>query len=71
MMPWLLPSQPTTRSGDDRAVILGALIWIADKLRGEERDKALAFWTGKGKQAFEAECPAGSRDKPEPPQDRA
>ena len=42
-------------TGDDRATILGALIWMADKLKSGEREKALALWTAKGKQAFEAE----------------
>ena len=42
-------------TGDDRAMIYGALLWMADKLRSEERDKALALalWVAKGKQAFE------------------
>ena len=40
-------------TGDDRAMIYGALLWMADKLQSDERDKALALWTAKGKQAFE------------------
>ncbi|MDQ0390423.1 hypothetical protein J3R73_000215 [Labrys monachus] len=40
-------------TGDDRAVILGALLWMADKLKSEERDRALALWAGKGKQTFD------------------
>ncbi len=40
-------------TGDDRAVICGALLWMADKLQSDERDKALALWAAKGKQAFE------------------
>lgn len=39
-------------TGDDRTVIYGALLWAADKLRSEQ---ALALWSAKGKQAFEAE----------------
>jgi hypothetical protein len=39
-------------TSDDRAIILGALIWMADKLQSEERAKALALWAAKGKQAF-------------------
>jgi hypothetical protein len=39
---------------DDRATLYGALISIADKLRGEDRDNALALWKRKGKRAFEA-----------------
>ena len=40
-------------TGDDRAIIYGALLWMADKLQSDERDKALALWAAKGKQAFE------------------
>lgn len=47
-------------TNDDRATILGALIWMAEKLKSEERDKALALWAGKGKEAFAAE-----RNEPE------
>lgn len=42
-------------TGDDRAMIYGAMLWMADKLNSEEREKALALWSAKGKQAFEAE----------------
>ncbi|OZA00818.1 MAG: conjugal transfer protein TraD [Rhizobiales bacterium 17-65-6] len=42
-------------TGDDRAMIYGALLWMAEKLQSDERDKALALWAAKGKQAFEAE----------------
>ena len=42
-------------TGDDRAVIFGALLWMADKLQSDERDKALALWAAKGKRAFEME----------------
>ena len=40
-------------TGDDRAAIYGALLWMADKLRSDEREKALALWTAKGKDAFD------------------
>jgi len=40
---------------DDRAALYGALILIADKLRGEDRDHTLALWKRKGNRAFEAE----------------
>lgn len=39
-------------TGDDRAVIYGALLWIADQLRSEERERARSLWTAKGTQAF-------------------
>ena len=45
-------------TGDDRAMIYGALLWMADKLRSNEREKALALWTAKGKQAFGSESAA-------------
>ena len=56
-------------TGDDRATIFGALIWMADKLKSEERERALTRWAEKGKSAFEAEHPADARNKPEPRQD--
>ncbi|MBA2932590.1 conjugal transfer protein TraD [Sphingomonas sp. CGMCC 1.13654] len=40
---------------DDRATLYGALITIAERLRAEERDTALALWRRKGKRAFEQE----------------
>ena len=36
-------------TGDDRTMILGALIWIAEKLKGDQREQARALWTSKGK----------------------
>ena len=42
-------------TGDDRATILGALLWIADKLQSDQREQARALWVAKGKQAFEAD----------------
>ena len=42
-------------TGDDSTIIYGALLWMADKLRGEERGKALALWAAKGKQTFAME----------------
>jgi hypothetical protein len=49
-------------TGDDRAILYGALLWIADKLRSDEREKALALWAAKGKQGFEPEGDSISRD---------
>ncbi|MGY8677875.1 conjugal transfer protein TraD [Bradyrhizobium sp. UFLA05-153] len=40
-------------TGDDRTTILGALIWIAEKLKGDQREQARTLWAAKGKQAFE------------------
>jgi hypothetical protein len=41
-------------TGDDRAVILGALLWMADKLKSDQHEQARKLWAAKGKQAFEA-----------------
>lgn len=41
---------------DDRATIYGAFLTVADRLRGDERDNALALWKRKGKRAFEVEA---------------
>jgi hypothetical protein len=42
-------------TGDDRATILGALLWMADKLKSDQHEQARALWAVKGKQAFEAD----------------
>jgi Conjugal transfer protein TraD len=42
-------------TGDDRATILGALLWMADKLQSDEGERARGLWAAKGKQAFEAD----------------
>ncbi len=42
-------------TGDDRATILGALLWMADKLQSNQGDQARKLWTATGKQAFEAD----------------
>ena len=41
-------------TGDDRVTILGALLWMADKLQSDQGERARALWAAKGKQAFEA-----------------
>jgi hypothetical protein len=43
-------------AADDRAVLYGAFLAVAEKLRGEDREKALAIWKQRGRQAFEAEA---------------
>lgn len=40
-------------AGDDRAVIYGALLWVAGRLQGERREKARTVWAEAGTQAFE------------------
>jgi len=42
-------------TGDDRTVIFGALLWMADKLQSEQGERARALWAAKGKQAYEHE----------------
>ena len=39
-------------TGDDRATILGALLWMADKLKSDQGEQARALWAAKGKEAF-------------------
>lgn len=41
---------------DDRATLFGALLAIAAKLRGEEREQALLLWRRRGKRAFAADA---------------
>jgi hypothetical protein len=36
-------------TGDDRAIIYGALIWMADKLQSDQREHVRALWAAKGK----------------------
>jgi hypothetical protein len=42
-------------SSDNRALIYGALLWMAEKLRSDQGDHARDVWTGKGKRAFESD----------------
>lgn len=42
-------------TGDDRATIFGALLWMADGLKSDQGEHARALWAAKGKQAFEAD----------------
>ncbi|MFA5633198.1 MAG: conjugal transfer protein TraD [Porticoccaceae bacterium] len=58
-------------TGDDRAMIYGAMIWIADKLKSEDGERARELWAEKGKQAFVAEQPASAHDRTQPQQNRA
>ena len=59
-------------TGDDRAIILGALLWMADKLKSNQGEQARALWTAKGREAFAVEraidAPSLSQGTP---QDRA
>ena len=40
-------------TGDNRAMIYGALLWMADKLQSDQGAQARALWIAKGKEAFE------------------
>jgi conjugative transfer protein TraD len=41
-------------TGDDRAIIFGGLVWMADKLKSDQGDRARAVWAAMGKCAFAA-----------------
>lgn len=40
---------------DDRTVLYGALLHLADQLRGENTDHQVELWRRRGRRAFEAE----------------
>jgi hypothetical protein len=42
-------------TNDDRTVIFGAMLWIADKLKSDQGEHAQALWAGKGREAFAEE----------------
>jgi hypothetical protein len=42
-------------TGDDRATIYGALLWVAEKLNSEDGEHARGVWTKLGKMGFEME----------------
>jgi Conjugal transfer protein TraD len=42
-------------TGDDRAMIYGALIWMAEKLRSDQGEHARVVWLNLGRIAFELE----------------
>ncbi|MER9973426.1 conjugal transfer protein TraD [Mesorhizobium sp. M0085] len=41
-------------TNDDRAIIYGAMLWIAAKLQSHEGEYARDLWAAKGNQAFDA-----------------
>ena len=57
-------------TNDDRAMIYGAMIWMAEKLNSEDGERARELWAEKGKEAFAVEPPADTHDGIQPPQDR-
>ena len=58
-------------TNDDRVMIYGALLWMADKLDSDNGERARELWAGKGKAAFEAKRPTGAHDRTQSPQDKA
>jgi hypothetical protein len=46
---------------DDRAILYGAFLTVADKLRGDEREQALTLWRRKGKRTFDMEADEKTR----------
>ena len=58
-------------TGDDRAMIYGALLWMADKLKSEQGERARALWAAKGKQAFEIGTTRAESDRRAGPADGA
>jgi hypothetical protein len=42
-------------TNDDRAMIYGALLWMVEKLKSEDGERARELWTDKGKEAFARE----------------
>lgn len=53
---------------DDRAVMLGAFLAVADKLQGEEREQALVLWRRRGQQAFARKIDKGDNNSGYPKQ---
>ena len=43
---------------DNRAMLYGALLWMADKLRSDDGAHAAALWRKRGARAFESEAAA-------------
>ena len=41
-------------TGDDRALIYGALLWMADEFKSEDGERARELWAGNGKRGLEA-----------------
>ena len=46
-------------TGDDRAIILGALLWMADKLKSNQGEQARALWAAKGKETYSRPASCG------------
>ncbi|MGA7808701.1 conjugal transfer protein TraD [Bradyrhizobium sp.] len=53
-------------TGDDRAVILGAFLWMAEKLRSDQGEHARGVWMKQGKIALEVHRLSDAKSKPDP-----
>lgn len=49
-------------TGDDRALLLGAFLEIADALAGENRNQIPVLWRHRGSRAFRAESTSEEED---------
>ncbi|HEY0282992.1 MAG TPA: conjugal transfer protein TraD [Rhizomicrobium sp.] len=58
-------------TGDDRAMIYGALLWVTHKLQSDEGEHARSLWAAKGKRAFDGERKGETSAVPQMPQDWA
>jgi len=47
-------------AGDDRALLYGAFLAVADTVRGENGERARSRWRQRGSEAFEAEKTASA-----------
>jgi len=48
-------------TGDDRAALLGGLLELADRLRGDDGRGVLELWRHRGRRVFESEAEAEDR----------
>lgn len=51
-------------TNDDRAIIYGAMLWIAAKLQSDKGEPARDLWNAKGKLAFAAEWHKDQKSQP-------
>ena len=58
-------------TGDDRAMIYGGLLWMADKLQSDQGEHARGVWTKLGKMAFATEQKEEAPTVSQEQQDRA
>ena len=67
----VLKAELVDLTNDDRTMILGALLWVADKLKSDQGERARALWAAMGKQAFDADAATrNATDKVEADTDR-